>query len=87
MALTLTQVAVTSAATALPAVPLGSTVTFLASAATSLGTTNAVTTSTGFALPANVPVTLTLLDYIGQSPAALYAITASTANLSVAISA
>lgn len=86
MALTLTQVAVTSAATALPALSLGSAVTLIASAATNIGTSNAVTTSTGFVLPANVPVTLPLLDYIGQSPAALYAITASTATLSVAIS-
>lgn len=86
MALTLTQVAVTSAATALPVLSLGSVVTLIASAATNVGTSNAVTTSTGFVLPANVPVTLPLLDYIGQSPAALYAITASTATLSVAIS-
>lgn len=86
MALTLTQVAVTSAATALPVLPLGSTITLIASAATNIGTSNAVTTSTGFALPASVPVTLSLVDYLGQQPAALFAVTASTATLSVAIS-
>jgi len=86
MALTLTQVAVTSAATQLVTVSPGQTVTLLASASSAAGTGNTVTTSTGFTLPANVPVTFTLLDYLGQSPVTLYGVTASTANISVAVS-
>lgn len=87
MALTLTQVAVTSTATSLIAVPPGGTVTLVASAATTIGTSNTVTTSTGgFALPANVAVTWTLLDELGQSAITLYGITGTTSTVSVALS-
>lgn len=86
MALTLTQEAVTSAATELVTVPLGATVTLIASAATTVGTSNSVTTSTGFVLPANVPVPLPLADYLGQEPVTLYGITATTSTVSIALS-
>lgn len=86
MALTMTQAAVTSTAAALPSIPLGATVTFLASATVNIGNTGSVTTSTGFALPANVPLPLALTDYLGQSPSVLYAVTATTATLSIAVS-
>ncbi|MGH3296096.1 MAG: hypothetical protein ACRDP7_30285 [Trebonia sp.] len=60
--------------------------TLLASAATAVGTSNAVTTGTGFLLPANVPVPLTLTDSSEESATELFGITASTANVSVALS-
>lgn len=86
MAFTLTQVAVTASATPLITIPPGGTVTLLASATTTIGTSASVTTGTGFSLPANVPVPLTLLDELGQSPLALYGITATTSTVSVALS-
>lgn len=86
MALTLTQVAVGSTATQLITVPPGGTVTLVASVPTTIGTSISVTTSTGFSLPANVPVPLTLMDEVGQSPLTLYGITVTTSTVSVALS-
>jgi hypothetical protein len=67
-------------------VPLGGTVTLIASAATTIGTSNGVTTSTGFPLPANVPVTWTVNDDDGAGPVTLYGITATAATVSIAVS-
>ena len=86
MSLTLTQVGVTSTPASLGKVPLGGAVTLLASAASAVGTDSGVTTSTGFTLPANVPVSFTLVDYSTQAPVTLYGVTGSSANISVAIS-
>lgn len=60
--------------------------TLVASAPTTVGTNNAVTTSSGFTLPANVPVPFTLLDESAQGPLTLYGITATTSTVSVALS-
>ncbi|MGW3196340.1 hypothetical protein ACWDBD_17475 [Streptomyces sp. NPDC001118] len=86
MALTLTQVAVGSTASAIVTLPPGGTVTLVASAPTTVGTSSAVTSSTGFTLPANVPVPLTLMDELAQSALTLYGITATTSTVSVALS-
>ena len=86
MALTLTQVAVGSTASAIVALPPGGTVTLVASAPTTVGTSNTVTSSTGFTLPANVAVTWTLLDELGQSAITLYGITGTTSTVSIALS-
>lgn len=83
--LTLTQFAVTSAATPLCTLQPGSTVVLCASAATNIGTSNGVTTSTGFALPANTPVPITYPDEEGSGPVTLFGITASTSNVSAAL--
>lgn len=86
MALTLTQVAVGSTASVIVTVPPGGTVTLLASAPTTIGTSNAVTTGSGFTLPANVPVPFTLLDESAQPAVTLYGITATSSTVSVALS-
>lgn len=86
MALTLTQVAVTSTATQLITIPPGGAVTLMASAPTTIGTTSSVTTGTGFSLPANVSIPLTLPDELGQSAITLYGITGTTSTVSVALS-
>jgi hypothetical protein len=83
MSLMLTQVAVTSSATELATVNPYDTVTLLASAATTIGTSPDVTSSTGFALPASVPVPFTVPGFATQGPVTLYGITASTANVSI----
>lgn len=84
--MTFTQVAVTGTAASLCTLagPYA-TVTLLASAASAVGTASGVTTSTGFTLPANVPVTFTLGDR-GAAPITLYGVTASSASISVALS-
>lgn len=87
MPLTLTQVAVTGTPGPLVTVPLGSTVTLVASAAAHVGTDAGVTVSTGFLLPANVPVPLTLTDYSGQPPVTLYGVNGGSGTVSVALSA
>ena len=79
-------VTVTASATLLGTVPPGSAVTLVASAITAVGTDATVTTSTGFLLPASVPVPLALTDYEGQAPVTLYGITATTSVVSVALS-
>lgn len=85
MAFTLTQVPVGSTAAALITVPLGATVVLVASATTNIGTSNAVTTGTGFALPANVPVPLTVVDELAQSPVTLYGVTGTSSTVSIAL--
>ena len=85
MAFTLTQVAVTTTATDLVTLQPGARVTLLASAATEVGTSDAVTSGTGFTLPANVPVPFTVPDEEGQSAVTLYGITGSTSNVSIAV--
>ena len=86
MALTLTQVTVGATASAVVTVPPGGTVTLLASAPTTIGTSSAVTSSTGFTLPANMPVPFTLLDESAQPAITLYGITATSSTVSVALS-
>lgn len=85
MSLTFTQVAVTSAATELVTLQPGQSAVLLASASTAVGTANTVTTSTGFTLPANVPVPFPLADFEGAAAVTLYGITASTSDVSVAV--
>lgn len=83
MSLVLTQVAVTSAATQLLTANPYDTVTLIASAATNVDTSSGVTTSTGIALPANVPVTFQVPGFADQQPVTFYGITASTSNVSI----
>lgn len=88
MSLALSTASVTSSAASVLTLEPGQTVTLCASATTYLGTANTVTTSgatEGFNLPASVPVTFTLLNDEGAAPVTLYAITASTATLSIAV--
>lgn len=85
MALTLTQAAITSAAAQVFTLNPGATVVFIASAASAIGTGSGVTTSNGFSLPANTPVTISYPAGEGDTPVPIYAITASTANLSYAL--
>lgn len=85
MSLALTQVSVTSSATSLVTLSPGDTVTLqAATAATNVGTSSGVTTSTGFALAVGVPVTITLPQFEGAAAVTLYGITASSAAVSVA---
>lgn len=86
MALTLTQVAVGTSAAAIVTVPPGGTVTLLASAPTTIGTSNSVTSTSGFTLPANVAVPFSLLDESAQPAVTLYGITATSSTVSVALS-
>lgn len=86
MALNLTQVAVGSTATQVVTLPPGGSVLLVASAPTNIGTSNAVTTSSGFVLPANVPIPLTLLDELAQGSLTLWGITATTSTVSIALS-
>ncbi len=85
MSLALSQVAVSGTAGLLVTVNPYSSVTLVASAATYVGTASTVTTSTGFLLPANVPVTLSVPGFVGAAAVSLYAITASSSNVSVAL--
>jgi hypothetical protein len=85
MSLALTQVAVSSTAVELAVVSRGAHVILSASAATTVGTSASVTTTTGFVLAAGVPVGITIPPFVGQQPVTLYGIAGSPSVVSVAI--